>query len=235
MSTQIDTAVKRGRGYWFVDGFIEIFGGGILLLLGGIVLLGSLTPQDSFLAQFLSIAGQVALVKLVGFFLVILLLWWLKDHFTYPRTGFIRGKRMPLTQIYVFLRNSFLILALPALGLIAAIVLLPPLRGAIFSMSVWFPVGLGVVWAALCTWLGEWAGVRRFWVVAALIFLAGIKAGAWQFIVGVANLTLETAIYRTFASVGLLTLASGMVFLLSGLATFLRYRKENPLPYQEEA
>jgi len=234
MSTQIDTAIKRGRGYWFVDGFIEMFAGGLLILLGAILLLRGLAPQDSFLAQFISVASEIAMVKVVGIFMAILALWWLKDRFTYPRTGFVRGKRMPMVQILAFFRNGFLVLALPALGLIAVIFLLRPLQGALFSMSIWFPVGLGVLWAVLCVLSGKWLGLRRFWLLGALIGLTGIAAGAWQFVIGWANIPVETAIYRTFASVGLLTLVSGVVFLLSGVATFLRYRKENPVPYQEE-
>jgi hypothetical protein len=167
--------------------------------------------------------------------MAILVLWWLKDHFTYPRTGFIRGKRMPLVQIFAFFRNAILLLALPVLVLITAFFILPPLQGAFFSMPVWFPLGLGVIWAALSILAGEWTGLRRFRLLGVLIFLTGIATGAWQLVIGLSNLSLETAIYRTFASVGLVTLVSGIVFVLSGGATFLRYRKENPVPYQEEA
>jgi len=234
MSTQIDTAIKRGRGYWFVDGFIEMFAGGLLILLGGILLLRGLAPQDSFLAQFISVAVEIAMVKVVGIFMAILVLWWLKDRFTYPRTGFIRGKRMSIVQILAFFRNGFLVLALPALGLIAAIFLLRPLQDALFSMPIWFPVGLGVICAVICVLSGEWLGLPRFRLMGALIGLTGIAAGAWQFVIGWANISVETAIYRTFASVGLLILVSGVGFLLSGVTTFLRYRKENPVPYQDE-
>jgi hypothetical protein len=235
MNNQIDTAMKVGRGYWFVDGFIEIFAGGLLSLLGGILLLRGNTPQNSIQTQLMSVAGEIALVKVVGIFMVILGLWWLKDRFTYPRTGFIRGKRISLAQILVFLRNGFLILALPVLALIAVLVLLPSLQGALLSMPIWCPIFLGVIWAGLCVLLGVWAGLRRFWLVGAIIAVAGIKSGGWQFIIGTYNLPVETVIYRTFASVGLLTLISGVVFILSGVAIFLRYRKENPVVYQEEA
>jgi len=235
MSTPIDTAIKRGRGYWFVDGFIELFAGGILLLLGGILLLRGLAPQDSILAQFLSVAGEIGLAKLVGIFLAALALWWLKDRFTYPRTGFVRGKRLSAMQILVFFRNGFLIMALPMLILLVAFLTIPLLQGALVSMPVWFPVGLGVLWAVICLLGYQWTGLRRFQLLAGVIFLAGIKAGGWQWIIGTSNLTFETAIYRTFASASLLTLLSGLVLVISGLITFLRYRRENPAPYQEEA
>jgi hypothetical protein len=92
-----------------------------------------------------------------------------------------------------------------------------------------------VIWGALCILLGQWTGLRRFWLLGALICLAGIATGAWQFVLGMPSVSVETAVYRTFAGAGLLTLVSGVVFALSGLGTFLRYRKENPVPYSEEA
>lgn len=102
-------------------------------------------------------------------------------------------------------------------------------------MPVWFPAGLGVLWAVLCLLGYQWTGLRRFQLLAAAFFLAGIKAGVWQWIIGTSNLTFETAIYRTLAGASLLTLLSGLALVISGVITFLRYRRENPTPYQEEA
>jgi hypothetical protein len=87
-----------------------------------------------------------------------------------------------------------------------------------------------------------------------LILLVGIGISAWQLGVGLRPLPVEAiqssplaalpealrapladSISRTFASIGLLTLVTGVFFTASGLVTFLRYRKENPAPYEEEA
>jgi hypothetical protein len=46
---------------------------------------------------------------------------------------------------------------------------------------------------------------------------------------------VKESLNRVLAGVGLLTLLSGIAFAVSGLATFLRYRKENPVPYREES
>jgi hypothetical protein len=46
---------------------------------------------------------------------------------------------------------------------------------------------------------------------------------------------LEETLTRALAGVGVVTLVSGIGFAVSGLVTFLRYRKENPAPYKEEA
>jgi hypothetical protein len=43
------------------------------------------------------------------------------------------------------------------------------------------------------------------------------------------------SIVRTVVSLSFLTLACGVILMVSGFFTFLRYRKENPSPYAEEA
>jgi hypothetical protein len=97
-------------------------------------------------------------------------------------------------------------------------------------------------------------GLRRFGLLGVLILLAGIGISAWQLGVGLPSIPVEALqssplaalpealrasladiLNRTFVSIGLLTLVSGAVFAISGVVTFLRYRKENPAPYQEEA
>ncbi|HEY5118891.1 MAG TPA: hypothetical protein VII90_05505 [Anaerolineales bacterium] len=254
MDSQIESVMKRGRGYWFVDGFTEILVGILFILLGGITLLSGIVPQNSFLSQFVSLAESAAIVKLLGLILAVLGLWWLKDRFTYPRTGFVREKGVSRSQLLVFLRNAVLIAILPVLGLIIPLFVVPAVRGAIFSMPVWFPPVVGIFWGALCILLGEWTALRRFRLLGVVIMLAGISIGAWQLTLGLPNVPadalratilsplpdvlwapLEESLNRVLTGVGLLTLLSGIAFAVSGLATFLRYRKENPVPYREES
>jgi hypothetical protein len=254
MDSQIESVMKRGRGYWFVDGFTEILAGILFILLGGITLLSGIVPPSSFLSQFVSLAESAAIVKFLGLILAVLGLWWLKDRFTYPRTGFVREKGVPRAQLLVFLRNAVLIAILPVLGLIIPLFVVPAVRGAIFSMPVWFPPVLGIFWGALCILLGEWTALRRFRLLGVVIMLAGISIGIWQLTLGLPNIPADAlranilsplpdvlwapvkeSLNRVLAGVGLLTLLSGIAFAVSGLATFLRYRKENPVPYREES
>jgi len=254
MNSQIESVMKRGRGYWFVDGFTEILVGILFILLGGITLLSGIVPQNSFLSQFVSLAESAAIVKFLGLILAVLGLWWLKDRFTYPRTGFVREKGVSRSQLLVFLRNAVLIAILPMIGLIIPLFFIPAVRGAIFSMPVWFPPVVGIFWGALCILLGEWTALRRFRLLGVVIMLAGISIGAWQLTLGLPNVPadalratilsplpdvlwapLEESLNRVLTGVGLLTLLSGIAFAVSGLATFLRYRKENPVPYREES
>jgi hypothetical protein len=245
MNAQIDTVVKRARGYWFVDGFTEMAAGGLFILLAGLLLVSGNAPQASFPTWFLSFAGEIAIAKFVGILAVVLIIWWLKDHFTYPRTGFVRGKRVTAAQVLTVIRNAILFLLLPILGLLAASLLIASMGSVLSSMPAWFPIGIGLLWAILCVLAGEWMGFRRFRLLGAMILLTGMAVGIWQFAMGLpafpANvgtgilqpLVLES-INRTLSSLGFLTLISGIILMLSGLVTFLRYRKENPIPYTED-
>jgi len=245
MNMQLDTAMKRARGYWFVDGFTEMAAGGWFVILAGLLLVSGNAPQASFPAWFLSFAGEIAIAKFVGILAAILILWWLKDHFTYPRTGFVRGKRVTVTQVLIVIRNAILFLLLPIFGLLAASLLIASAGSVLSSMPAWFPVGMGLLWAVLCVLAGEWMGVRRFRLLGAVILLAGMAIGFWQFATGlpafptnVGSGILQSpvleSINRTLSSLGFLTLVSGVILMLSGIVTFLRYRKENPIPYTED-
>jgi hypothetical protein len=245
MNIQIDAVVKRARGYWFVDGFTEMAAGGFFILLAGILLLRWNTTQASFPSGLLSIAGEISTAKLFELLIVVLVLWWLKDHFTYPRTGFVRGNRITAAQVLVLIRNIILFLLLPIFGVLALSLLIVSGGSVLSSMPVWFPIGVGLIWAVLCVWAGKWMGLRRFQFIGALVLLAGIKVGAWQYVMGlpaqpenmqagIFQPSMLEVINRTMTSLGFLILIAGVILLLSGFLTFLRYRKENPTPYSED-
>lgn len=243
---QIDSVVKRARGYWFVDGFTELAAGGMFILLAAILLVRGNALQASDPSRFLSLVGVVSVAKLFGFLVVVLALWWLKDHFTYPRTGFVRGNRITAAQAWLVIRNVILFLLLPIFGLLAVSLLVASADSVLTSMPVWFPIGVGLIWAVLCVLAGEWMGIARFRLLGAAFLLSGIAAGFWQWAVGLPTLPADVQpgifqpevveiINRALTSLGLLILVSGVVLALSGLVTFLRYRAENPTPYTEES
>ncbi len=253
MQKQIETAVKRGRAYWFADGFTEIAGGIFFILLGGIVLFRGIAGQNVALSQFASTAVDIGAVKMAALLVGVLVVWWLKDRFTYPRTGFVQGKRIALGAILTVLRNVVLIAVLPVLALLAALIFVPSSRTILATMPAWFPMGIGIFLGILCYASGEWMGLRRFRLMGLLIILSGLAVGIWQISVGFPALPaealqadfrapmpealrapLEEILTRFFFGAGGLTLAAGIFFLVSGLVTFLRYRKENPAPYRGE-
>ena len=245
MNAQIDAAMKRARGYWFVDGFTEIAAGGLFVILAGLLLINGNATQDSFPSWFLSVAGEISIAKFFGILAAILILWWLKDHFTYPRTGFVRGNRVTAAQVLIMIRNAILFLLLPIFGLLAVSLLIVSEGSVLSFMPVWFPVGLGFILTVLCVLAGEWMGLRRFRLLGVMILLAGIAVGIWQYAMGLPTFPINVqsgllqspvleSINRTLASLSFLFLVPGVILMLSGVVTFLHYRKENPNPYTED-
>ncbi len=244
MNVQIDTAIKRARGYWFVDGFTEIAIGGLLIILAGFLLISMNISQAPFPSWFLSVTGEITIVKVVSFLIAIFILWWLKDHFTYPRTGFVRGK-ITVTQILVIIKNMILFLLLPIIGLLIASLLITSTGSVLSSLPVWFPVGLSLMWAILIVLAGEWMGLHRFRLLGVMILLAGIGVGIWQWAMGLPNIPANIqpkilqppvleSVNRALTSLGLILLISGVSLMFSGILTFIRYRRENPQPYTED-
>jgi hypothetical protein len=246
MNSQIDTAIKRARAYWFVDGFTEIVAGLLFVALAGLLLFSQRASQASFPSWFVSAAVEISIAKLVGIIAAVLVLWWLKDHFTYPRTGFVRAKRITAGQALITLRNAVLFLLLPISGLLVVSLLITSPAGILSSMPVWFPIGISLIWAGLFMLAAGWLGLVRFRIVGGLILLAGILIGIWQGTRGLPVIPTDAqpeisqpavlaSLNMTLASLGTLVLLSGVILVLSGIFTFLQYRKENPLPAAEEA
>jgi hypothetical protein len=254
MERQIDSAVKRGRAYWFADGFTEILGGIFLILVSSVIFLRGIAGHAAFLPQFASIAVDIGIVKLASFLAILLVLWWLKDRFTYPRTGVVQGKRIMPGIILTLIRNVFLVLILPVLGLLAAFIFVPSLRSVLASIPAWLPILVGVMWGVLFYVSGEWMGLRRFRIMGWLTLLAGLAVGLWQALIGFPGLAagalqadwlqpmpealrapLDEILSRLFVGMSVLSTATGIFLIVAGLLTFLRYRRENPAPYREEA
>ncbi len=246
MNSQIEQAIKRARGYWFVDGFTEIVAGILFVLLGGLLLFSPRASQTSFPAWFLSAAVEISIAKLAGIIAAVLVLWWLKDHFTYPRTGFVRGRQITVGQALIVVRNAILFLFLPIFGLLTISLLATSTAQVLSSMPVWFPVGISLLWTCLFVLAAGWLGLFHFRILGGMILLAGIVIGLWQWTMGLPVIPtgaqpgiLQPAILeslrRTLASLGDLVLVSGVILIFSGILTFLHSRKENPLPYAEEA
>jgi hypothetical protein len=254
MEQEILSAMKRGRQYWFVDGFTEMLAGALLGLVGGVACQRGLAPQAPFPTQFLFLSVDVTVAKVVGLSVAALLLWWLKNHFTYPRTGFVRGRQVAATETLAFIGKIIGVGILVLLAAAAAIWFVPTVRLSLFPMPAWLPMALALLWAGLIVVAAEWLGLARFRFVAAWVLLSGIAIGAWQILAGVPpvppdafqasawaawtpslSAALIASLNRTLASVGVLVLLTGVALLASGAVTFFRYRRANPLPYKEEA
>lgn len=244
MKTQIETTIKRARAYWFIDGFTEIATGGLFIALAVALFVSKRTTQTSFPSWFLSVTGEIVILKVISFLIVALLLWWLKDHFTYPRTGFVRNQ-ITWAQIFFIIRNVVIFLLLPVIVLFGISVFITSTGSVIASMPVWFPTGLGLIWAIFILLTGEWMGLQRFRWLSVITLLTGISVGIWQLAIGLPNISTSVepnilipsfleSVDRTISSLGVVLVIFGVILLISGMMTFLNYRKENPTPYSEE-
>jgi hypothetical protein len=239
MNVQIDTVMKRARAYWFVDGFTEIATGGLFITLGVALFLSMNTSQMPLLSWVLLVTGEIIILKIASFLAVVIILWWLKNHFTYPRTGFVRN-RITWAQIFFVIRNVIIFLLLPIIILLIVSVFITSPGSVLSSMPIWFPVGLGIMWAVFVVLAGEWMGLIRFRLLGGMTLLTGIGVGVWQSTMRLSNvattlqLSMLESINRTLISLGIILLILGIFLVISGVVTFLRYRKENPTPYSED-
>jgi hypothetical protein len=245
MNVQIETTMKRARAYWFIDGFTEIAMGGMFIVLAIAMFISRNTSQTPFLSWLLSVTGKIVILKAVSLLIVVLALWWLKDRFTYPRTGYVKN-RIATAQIFVIIRNVILFLLLPIIVLLTASLFITSTGSVLSSMPVWFPIGLGLIWGIFVVLAGEWMRLPRFRLLGGLTILTGIAVGIWQAVMGLPNAPanieptilqpwLLESIDRTLISLDLILVIFGVIVIFSGVATFIRYRKENPQPYEEEA
>jgi len=138
--------------YFFQDGLWDIFLG--LYLLGwGLAILteNPSTPLAVFLCGYLAV-------------------WVIKKRLTYPRIGYTRlgstSRRRVKTGFFV---------------LVAAVLLLRILVAALWEMDTlpqwladYFPLLLGGILAGAVCLVSYWSRVNRFYIHAALIFLAGV-------------------------------------------------------------
>jgi hypothetical protein len=254
MEQQIDTAVKRGRAYWFADGFSELILGAFFLLLGSAVILHVWAGRGAFLEGFATTAVDFAVLKGTALLAAFLAIWWLKDRFTYPRTGYVRGKSIPPLVLLTVIRNLILIALLPVMILISVLLFVPQTRTVLAYLPAGLPVAIGALWGALAYLGGEWMGLHRFRLLGLLMLMAGTAVGLWQLSYGLIALPAEALHWnildplpdalqyplddwfiRLLTGMGILTLATGVGFAVTGAMTFLRYRKENPAPYREES
>jgi Zn-dependent protease len=89
-------------------------------------------------------------------------------------------------------------------------------------------------------------GLDRFRLLGGMILLTGIGVGIWQLAIGLPNIPtyiqpeilqppVVESIRRALTSLGIILLITGVILMFSGILTFIRYRRENPQPYAEDA
>lgn len=202
MKFDLQQLERKTVGYWFADGLVDMFVGGVFLLLG-LLLAGGTLLKPGYLPAILVGVGQPLIIFLAFFAGRRILPAW-KDRYVYPRTGYVEYKPRP--QAY---RRKRMIRAGVVGGLMAAsvILILPSLKENI----IWFIAG--VLLAIFLAVLAYRTGLYRYLVMAGVATLCGAVVST----VGLADQFRAPVFYGVF----------GLCWAVLGGVTFLWYLRHN--------
>ncbi len=203
---EIKGVEQRVKAYWYTDGWAEIIGGGVLILLGIFFAGQGWLPEDSLARALLApalllvlVAGSIATTRIVSA---------MKARFTYPRTGYISYRVDPAHA-----RKRRL-----AAGIVGAVFAAVFVGFAVLVRSTaWVPAITGIAVGAILIYMkGQLSGLRRFYWLAALSTALGISLSFVQ-------LPLDYCLAMYYCGMGVSFAASGGLVLR-------RYLHDNPLP-----
>jgi len=190
---------RRVQHSAYQDGLLELFLGGYLLLIGGMLATESkLTPFSVFLVFLLNPLFERA-----------------KSRYIYPRIGYVKFQEEKGTDPkgIATVAIGFLIVLLGSIGLFT--LAMGKERGWSFWFDYFVPVFAGFMMAIGPFWLGQTYGLKRGYVLAALFPLGGILIP----VLGVAT---------GYAAIGFECLLVGLVILVSGVIMFTRFLRKYP-------
>ena len=210
MNNNIEHAIRRTRGYWYVDGLWEIGYGCLFTVMGMLLYLQAAIPSDSQLADLL---GYAFLFLIIG--LIVFINWAVrkaKEHLTYPRTGMLTYRRDKMSA------RTWLLAALIAVVSILAGSLLVAL------FQIWepalesIPLLLGFLGAAPILFVAYPNNLKRFYLLAVYSILLSFLL-AWA---GFTGMTLM-GVYFAFLGIGL---------VVSGCITLWNYIHQTSPPQE---
>lgn len=210
MKSNVKDIQRRTIGYWFDDGLVDLFVGGIFLLLAIFFALSGLL-QAGFLTALTVAVGQ-PLIILVGFLLGKKVIPILKERFIYPRTGYVayrerssvsRARRIVIALVSGAVTSATLLLVLPNLG-----------ENLIWLIS-------GIMIAAFMVFLSLRTGLIRYLVLAGIAILSGAIVS----VIGITSPFQAALFYGLF----------GIAWLIQGAVSLTGYlRKNSNTPIEEE-
>ena len=202
---EIQNVEQRVRSYWYSDGWAELIGGGVFIILGLFFAGQEWLPKGSPVA-FLFGPGLL-LVFVVCSLITGRLINAMKARYTYPRTGYVSYH---VNKQHARLRQ-LVAGALAAVFAAALVFFAVRLR-----TTDWIPGVSGLTLAAITLYMSsKVGGLRRFYWLAAFFALLGLALSFGPIIVG----------YR----LALLYAVSGLAFMVSGGFSLRKYLAKNPL------
>jgi hypothetical protein len=197
MTTSIKNITRRTYQYWYNDGLTELAAGVLILLIGLINLALALLKSNTLNSTALILQP---LVLVGGYFALNTIVKPLKEHYVYPRTGYV-AYRKPDGRRLILLRVSAVVLGMVIA--VTAALLLKVVREA------WLPALVGVALAMFMTYLGFKLGLIRFYLLASLAILLGLATAWLQY----TDLYAKAFVYSGF----------GLALIVSGGLTLWHY------------
>lgn len=190
---------RRTERYWYEDGLWEISFGLVYAAMAGYYILVQRLGWFQLVGPLSLITPFMQVIVMLGIFWIGgKLVKYLKEHITYPRTGYV-SYRKPATQSRI--RRIFLA------GLISAVVAAVVATMASFStLQNQMPLIVSLPMAGALVYLGHRFGLLRMYVIAALMVLAG-------YIVSMLALDRDTVIGLFFGVLAVLLIVSGLLTL----------------------
>jgi hypothetical protein len=202
---KVDEYVRRTYRYFYDDGLVEI-GIGLLMVVVGSVLF-SWPSVNSLATRTIILSVALPALALGGAAMIRRLIRKAKEQVTYKRTGYASFRQGEPAGSRWF-------------PLLAALILF----GIVFFLPETFMrmhFAVAYFSAASLLYLGYRLELRRFFAVGAATFLIGVAVT-----ITVANETAGT---------GLALGGAGLLLLLSGVLTLIRYLRQHPQPRNEQA
>ncbi len=204
-------AERRAQSYWYADGLADLVAGTFFLLLSALQW-AALYAQSRWalvvrLGWMLAILGGALLVRWV----VIRLKWYI----TFPRTGYVRYRRIS------WRRRGWVLLGWAGLG--SGVLLVAD--ALVQHTTAGYLLLLGAVLALLYGALARRRQWTRGYGYAVLsLVAAGVSLGVWRYAPTYAEFVLQG---------GLFFVVLGVAQVLGGSWTLARYMRQHPVPQEE--
>lgn len=201
MNRELQKIERRTIGYWFSDGLVDMYVGGVFLLLAVMLFVATLLESRLFAALLVGIGQPLIIILAIYFGKRIIPA--LKENFVYHRTGYVEYK--PRLQAD---RRRRMIQAGFTGGLMALLILLlQSLKGNI----IW--VIAGGLLAVFLVVLAYRTGLLRYLGMAAISILSGMMVS----IISLVEQYQGPAFYGIF----------GLCWLVLGIVSFMVFLNQN--------
>lgn len=197
MEKDLASIKQKSFRYWFEDGLSDIVIGILFIIIGILNLIQGFLEPGSALAGWYGLVVPVAIIA--GVLVSRRLIKTLKEHFTYPRTGYISYRKSSSLQ------NILSVIFGVSVALIVAVLW----RASPRTSLIWTPLILGFILAGFLFLIGLRSAMVRYQIIAIPVVIIG--------------LLLSTLSIPEWESTGIILSSMGLMLIFSGIIVLVRY------------